>query len=88
MAIFFCLSGGKKCFRLYEAPVPLIANFLTTPIKPETHKFTSKIKSETNAAHSSIIVASNEGIINEIGRVLGVARNETADMVIIELTKK
>ena len=50
--------------------------------------FTVKIVSETKAAPSTTICAWNKLIIKERGLFCAVARNETAEIVIIEFTKK
>ena len=46
-----------------------------------------RITNETAAAHSNCIWLSNIGIIKDIGLVLVVFKNETADIVIMEFTK-
>ena len=55
---------------------------------PFMRRLAERMRSETNADASSSICASNCGIISETGFVFMFARNATADIVIIELTKK
>ena len=62
--------------------------FLIKWMTPLIIRFVSRIIREMTAAHSSCIWASNWLIIRETGRLSVVARKDTAEMVIIQFTKK
>lgn len=51
-------------------------------------RFTASISNDTKAADSKSSCASNCVIIRDMGLVFAFARNATAEMVIMELTKK
>jgi hypothetical protein len=58
------------------------------PINPFIVTFAARIKSDTKAADSNCMFASNDGIIMLNGLVLTLERKATAEIVIMEFMKK